>query len=136
MKYLVCYDKSAASVKAMKTAAKRARETGAFVYLVMSAASDITNEETARLENELKVNAEEIFRGNGIDCEFHLLVRGLTPGEDIIKFAKEKDIDEIIIGIKKRSKVGKLLFGSTAQLVILEAHCPVLSVLETINISL
>lgn len=136
MKYLVCYDKSEASVKAMKTAAKRARETGAFVYLVMSAASDITNEETAGLENELQVNTEEIFKGNGIDCEFHLLVRGLTPGEDIIKFAKEKDIDEIIIGIKKRSKVGKLLFGSTAQLVILEAHCPVLSVLETINISL
>jgi nucleotide-binding universal stress UspA family protein len=37
-------------------------------------------------------------------------------------------VDEIIIGIEKRSKVGKLLFGSNAQYIILEAPCPVVSV--------
>jgi nucleotide-binding universal stress UspA family protein len=34
----------------------------------------------------------------------------------------------IVIGIKRRSRVGKLMFGSNAQYVILEAHCPVLAV--------
>ncbi len=135
MKYLVCYDKSTASIKAMKVAAKRAKETGTFVYLVMSTASDITKDGIIKLENELKVYADEVFKGDGVDCEFHILVRGMSPGEDILQFAKEKNVDEIIIGIKKRSKVGKLLFGSTAQLIILEASCPVLSVLETLNIS-
>ena len=43
-------------------------------------------------------------------------------------FLLENEIDEIVIGIKKRSKVGKLIFGSTAQYVILEAPCPVLTV--------
>ncbi|MBT7887657.1 MAG: universal stress protein, partial [Deltaproteobacteria bacterium] len=37
-------------------------------------------------------------------------------------------INEIIIGIKKTSKVGKLVFGSTAQHVILESNCPVVTV--------
>ncbi len=134
MKILVCYDKSTASVKAMKIAMKRAKEANASVDLIMSSDSSITKEETIKLENELKMHATEIFNNNGINCKYHLLVRGLTPGEDIVQFAKEKDVDEIIIGLKKRSKVGKLLFGSTAQLVILEAHCPVLSVNEKIAI--
>jgi nucleotide-binding universal stress UspA family protein len=52
----------------------------------------------------------------------------LEPGEDLVQYAKEHAIDEIMIGVRRRSKVGKLVFGSTAQYVILEAHCPVLSV--------
>jgi nucleotide-binding universal stress UspA family protein len=60
--------------------------------------------------------------------ETHLLIRGMEPWEDIIDYAKQKQVDEILIGIKKRSRVGKLLFGSTAQHVILEAPCPVVTV--------
>ncbi len=134
MEIIVCYDKSTASVKAMKIAVKRAKESKASVHLIMSSSSNITKEETDKLENELKMHADETFKSNGIDCQHHLLVRGLTPGEDIIEFAKEKNVDEIIIGLKKHSKVGKLLFGSTAQLVILESPCPVLSVNENIKI--
>ncbi len=51
-----------------------------------------------------------------------------VTGEDLVRFAKDNDIDEIIIGVKRRSKVGKLVFGSTAQYVILKAPCPVLAV--------
>jgi len=51
-----------------------------------------------------------------------------STGEDLVNHAKDKDIDEIIIGVRRRSKVGKLVFGSTAQYVILEAPCPVVAV--------
>ncbi|MBN1665364.1 MAG: universal stress protein [Deltaproteobacteria bacterium] len=64
----------------------------------------------------------------GIECETHVLVRGLSPGEDLVNYAKENKVDEIIIGIEKKSKVGKFLFGSNAQFIILEAPCPVVCV--------
>jgi nucleotide-binding universal stress UspA family protein len=36
-------------------------------------------------------------------------------------------IDQIIVGIKRLSKVGKLVFGSNAAYVVLHAHCPVVT---------
>ena len=73
-------------------------------------------------------SAKKIVDDDGIPCETKLLVRGMTPGEDIVQYAKEQAIDEIIIGIKRRSKVGKLLFGSNAQYIIIKAPCPVVTV--------
>jgi len=55
-------------------------------------------------------------------------VRGLEAGEDLVQLAEDTGIAEIVIGIKRRSKVGKLLFGSTAQYLILHAPCPVLTI--------
>ena len=73
-------------------------------------------------------NLKDQFHAEGIVCESRLLVHDLSPGESLVEFAIENDIDEIFIGIRRRSKVGKLLFGSTAQYVILEAPCPVVTV--------
>jgi len=52
----------------------------------------------------------------------------MEPGEDLVQFAEDNNADEIIIGIKKRSKVQKLLLGSNAQHVILHAPCMVISI--------
>lgn len=66
----------------------------------------------------------------GVDCSTVLLETGLSKGEDLLKYAKDNQIDEIIIGVRSRSKLGKLIFGSTAQYIILNARCPVLSISE------
>ena len=81
-------------------------------------------EEADRKLNEIRGS----FHKANIPCEVRVLVNDLEPGESLIQFADEKDIEQIVIGIRKRSKVGKLIFGSTAQYVILEAKCPVLTV--------
>lgn len=98
--------------------------------LVVTSMREGGEEDQSRIDDaEANLNeAKDFFDSKGISCQTHLLIRGLEPGEDILAFANEKEVDEIILGVKSRSKVGKLLFGSTAQAVILQARCPVVSV--------
>ena len=63
-----------------------------------------------------------------IPCDTIMSVRGLEAGEDLVQLANERQVDEIIIGLRRKSKVGKLIFGSTAQYVVLNAPCPVVTV--------
>lgn len=128
MKILIAYDKNMSTSKVMDEALSRAKKMDAFVYLVRTCSPDEKQLEIGRVEQQLIELGQEVFEKNDVKFESHILIRGLAPGEDIVKYAREKQVDEIIIGIKRRSKVGKLVFGSTAQYVILEAHCPVLSV--------
>jgi nucleotide-binding universal stress UspA family protein len=53
---------------------------------------------------------------------------GLAAAEEILRTAGEQNAGLIVIGLRHRSPVGKLLLGSTAQQVLLDAPCPVLAV--------
>ena len=80
------------------------------------------------IEEKLEKEVYDQLNPKHIPYETHLVISSLESGEDLVQFAEESKIDEIIIGIRKRSKVGKLMFGSTAQYVILNAPCPVVSI--------
>jgi nucleotide-binding universal stress UspA family protein len=67
----------------------------------------------------------------GIDHEFIEFARGNSPAEDLLEVARERGADLIVIGVRRRSPVGKLVLGSNAQTVLLEADCPVLAVKST-----
>ena len=71
--------------------------------LVGGAKEDI--EEINAFEKGLRL-AEKKAADNGVKWEKHLLMRGNTPGEDVVSFARENRVDLIVIGVKKRSKVG------------------------------
>jgi nucleotide-binding universal stress UspA family protein len=65
---------------------------------------------------------------DGIENEVRQLVRGNEPAEDLIAVAEEVGADIIVIGLRRRTPVGKLIMGSNAQRILLEAPCPVLAV--------
>ncbi|MDJ0817174.1 MAG: universal stress protein [Desulfobacterales bacterium] len=129
MKILVGYDGTNAAKEALSLAKEHAKAFGGSVNIVtsMEKGTESQREEIEQAERGLEW-AKSLFDENDIDCKSHLLIRGLMPGEDIVQFAEENSADEIIVGVKRRSKVGKLLMGSTAQYVILKAKCPVVSV--------
>ncbi len=66
----------------------------------------------------------------GIDHEVLQPTEGRAAADEILYVAADHDATLIVIGIRYRSQIGKLLLGSTAQRVLLEAPCPVLAVKE------
>jgi nucleotide-binding universal stress UspA family protein len=129
MKIVVGYDGSGAAKNALDLAKKHARAFGAKVYIMTSMVKGTERhlEDIGKAERDLD-GIKAFFEKEKVPCEVHLLIRGLSPGEDLVQFAKEHKIDEIIVGIEKKSKIGKFVFGSNAQYVILEAPCPVVTV--------
>jgi nucleotide-binding universal stress UspA family protein len=61
------------------------------------------------------------------------LVRGNDPSQDLIEVANEVNADFIVIGLRRRTPVGKLILGSNAQRILLDASCPVLAVKAGVN---
>jgi nucleotide-binding universal stress UspA family protein len=129
MKIMVGFDGSKVSVAALELAEAHAQAFGAQLLLVQSmvGGSEVPKRDFANNERELEYQKSRL-KDKNIACESLLSVRGLEPGEDLVRLAEEQQVDEIIVGVKRRSKVGKLVFGSTAQYVILNAPCPVATV--------
>ncbi len=126
---MVGFDGSKVSEAAIELAAKHAQTFGAQIFLVQSMVGgpEVPKRDFQNNERELKYHQNE-FKKKDIECESLLSVRGLEAGEDLTRLAEEHKVDEIIVGVRRRSKVGKLVFGSTAQYVILNAPCPVVTV--------
>jgi nucleotide-binding universal stress UspA family protein len=83
---------------------------------------------------ETEAQLEEVtseLKAHGIAHDVRQLVRGMDPAEDLVNVAAEVGADLIVIGLRRRSPVGKLILGSNAQRVLLDAPCPVLAVKAT-----
>jgi nucleotide-binding universal stress UspA family protein len=129
MKILVAFEGSAAAKAALELAVKHAQAFKGELLLVWSMPTGDENQQEGiqAAENTLAYWKDHLAQ-EGLDCQTHLLIRGVDAGEDVVQFAADHNVEEIVLGVRRRSKVGKLLFGSTAQYVILNAPCPVVTV--------
>ena len=129
MKIIVGYDGTNAAREAIALAEKHAR---VFEATIILACSMVGGPEVPRKDFEIAENSLMRQKNALIDkklpCETIMSVRGLEAGEDLVQMAVEHRVDEVIIGVRRRSKVGKIIFGSTAQYVVLNAPCPVVTV--------
>ncbi|MFV0254020.1 MAG: universal stress protein [Beutenbergiaceae bacterium] len=72
--------------------------------------------------------ASELLERAGVDFGVHKLERGGDIADDLIHLAESTQAAMIVIGLRRRSPVGKLILGSNAQRILLDAPCPVLAV--------
>jgi nucleotide-binding universal stress UspA family protein len=125
---VVGYIPKAEGRAALRRAAQEARLRGARLIVVNSARGpDFGSEDTVRSEAELDAVRTELADA-GVEAEVRQLVRGQDIADDLIAVAEEVAADFIVIGLRRRTPVGKLILGSNAQRILLDAPCPVLAV--------
>jgi nucleotide-binding universal stress UspA family protein len=130
MKILVGYEESKVAQAALEVALKHARafEADIFIVTVLEQSRELQKDDIDAVEDKLE-NLKKTLNLDDLVCETYASVSYLAPGENLVEFARDNNIDEIVIGVKRRSKVGKLVFGSNAQYIILNAPCPVVTVI-------
>lgn len=70
--------------------------------------------------------ARERLEASGVDYEVREGPGGVDGADDLVDVAATADL--IVIGLRRRSPLGKLILGSSAQRILLDAPCPVLTV--------
>jgi nucleotide-binding universal stress UspA family protein len=129
MAVVVGYVPTAEGRAALQQAAQecKLRKTRLVVINSSRGGNALSAVDAARSAEELDAVASQLD-AEGLEHEVRQLVRGLEPAEDLIAVAEEVAAEVIVIGLRRRSPVGKLILGSNAQRVLLDAPCPVLAV--------
>ncbi len=126
---VVGYVPKAEGRAALRRAAEEAKLRDMRLVVVNShrGGREFDDQDAVQSEAQLEEVRSEL-RNAGVEFEVRQLVRGLDPADDLVNVATEVDADIIVIGLRRRSPVGKLILGSNAQRVLLDAPCPVLAV--------
>jgi nucleotide-binding universal stress UspA family protein len=124
---VVGYIPSPEGVAAFEHAKAEAARTGAALVVVNTGQSGNFASNSFATPQDLDAIDSELS-GAGIPHEVLQPTGGLAAAEEILRIASERAATLIVIGIRHRSPVGKLLMGSTAQQILLDAPCAVLAV--------
>ncbi|HSS67140.1 MAG TPA: universal stress protein [Nocardioidaceae bacterium] len=114
---------------ALALGAQEAKARSASVVVVNSHRGGREFDRDDAMESQAQLDeVKQELDAAGVEHEIRQLVRGMDPAEDLINVANEVSADLIVIGLRRRSPVGKLILGSNAQRILLDAPCPVLAV--------
>ncbi|HEX5523897.1 MAG TPA: universal stress protein [Pedococcus sp.] len=127
MSVVVGYVPTREGETALDHAVREARSREARLVVVNTSRGDALVDERYADDDQLATLRARLA-GTGVDHEVVHTIRGRDASEEILTVAEERRADLIVIGLRRRSPVGKLLLGSTAQRVLLDAPCPVLAV--------
>ena len=112
---------------ALTAAVAEARRRGEALLVVNMSRDDVLVD-----AHRAGVEQLERVRRDLADLDLDFEVRQVEHGSDasdvLLEIAEHEDVSVIVIGLRHRSPVGKLLMGSAAQRILLDATCPVLSV--------
>lgn len=127
MKILVGYVPTPEGEAALEAAAAEAELRGASVLLLNTSRGDAYID--SRYANEAELNlAEARLRERGVEVTIQQAVGTGDVAHELLRAAEANDVTLIVLGLRRRSPVGKLILGSTAQRVLLESPVPVLAV--------
>lgn len=127
MTILVAYIPTPQGEAALDRAVHEARAHGTNL-VVLNAARGEALVESRRLYDDQASVLTQRLDGAGVSYTLRREVEATQPAEHVLAVAREIGARMIVIGLRRRSPTGKLIFGSNAQRILLEAPCPVLAV--------
>jgi nucleotide-binding universal stress UspA family protein len=127
MTVLVGYVPNAFGEAALTAAVGEARRRGERLLVVNMSRDDVLVDARRAGEEQLARVGRDLAE-LGARFEVRQIERGSDAAEVILGLATEEAASVVVIGIRHRSPVGKLLLGSVAQRILLDAPCPVLAV--------
>ncbi|UNX53399.1 universal stress protein [Georgenia sp. TF02-10] len=108
---------------ALDAAVEEARRRGTRLVVVLSARP---GEDDTTLDAQADALRDRL---DAADLAYEVrLRRGKDVAEELLGVVTETSADLLVIGLRRRSPVGKLILGSNAQRILLDAACPVLAV--------
>jgi len=96
--------------------------------VVVNASPGGRQEDPSKADVQDVERVEQLLAGSGIDAEFKQFIRGNSAVSEIETLVDTLQVSLLIIGLRKRTAVGKLIMGSVAQDILLSVSCPVLAV--------
>jgi len=96
--------------------------------LVVNASPGGGKDDPSELDVQQFERLEKSLAESGLNAELKQFVRGKSAVEEIGVLVDTLPVSVLIIGLRKRSPVGKLIMGSVAQELLLSVNCPVLAV--------
>jgi nucleotide-binding universal stress UspA family protein len=127
MSIIVGYVPTPEGAAALESAIDEARKNGKLLVVINSSRGDAIVDRRYAAGNDI-ATIEERLRKEGIEHLIQQPVRGNDAANEVLQAAEQHRADLIVIGLRRRTPVGKLIMGSTAQQILLEADCPVLAV--------
>jgi nucleotide-binding universal stress UspA family protein len=127
MTVLVSYVPTPEGFVALEAGINAAKNTDTGLAVLNVAVGDNFADPTFADEKDLDAVRADISR-TGLEVDVRQVTNARDVSEEVLKLAEELPASMIVVGLRRRSPVGKLLLGSNAQHIILSANCPVLSV--------
>ena len=112
---------------ALEHALLECRRRGARLVVVNSSRGDALVDEDL-LQGGALEQLQKQLAISGVPAEVRQPVRGRDVAEELSAVITETAAELLVIGLRRRTAVGKLLMGSAAQRILLEVDCPVLAV--------
>jgi nucleotide-binding universal stress UspA family protein len=127
MNVIVGYRPTPEGSAALDRAVVEARRSGARLLVVNSAEEPTGSPEVISAERAVDALSQRLSEA-GVKHDIRQLDLADDPADSILSGVSDPETDLIVIGLRHRSPVGKLIMGSVAQRVLLEAGCAVLAV--------
>ncbi|MFI5617229.1 universal stress protein [Streptomyces sp. NPDC051567] len=127
MTVLVGYVPSPEGEAALRAGVEEARTRGENLLVVNTSRGDAYVDRGFAEQKDLDLVRRDLTE-LGVDFDIHQVVGGRDASEEIVELAGSSEVSLVVIGLRRRSAVGKLIMGSSAQRILLDSPCPVLAV--------